>query len=376
MPSIQIEDFTKGVHIEKRTRLIVEDIRIGETSVRDLFSNSDSNVVSDEDYLSRKQETIILKVKDRRFLSRLNYLILTNEPAYLIVQLVDPRKGSSASGIVRWFRRTIYFFLGDSDFKQLKYPITINLPPCDRLTQIIFHGMHTQIDDKITEITKSGQTEASVSLDHLFLLLQKDRLDAFMRKLGPLEKTCPGAFRLLSWARNEEVYGFEFKRYAVTPELGSVLDAISKSIAQYQKWQRYDFKISVVGYTDSTAVMKPEESKFFLDPAKTGVRSLTSRPRLEVHYRNCHDDHPVDGVPKYVDFFRPSGGQLVRSIIETNCELGAARAYSATAFLVERLGRNNMHYEYATGGISPTGSADDLKRKVDLKIVVKAATKQ
>lgn len=371
MPAIQLEDAVRGISVPKKPRFLVKDIRIGNTSVLDLFLISDSPVISKREYYSFRDEIITIRLKEERLLSRLKYISLTAVPDFLTVYLVDPQN----DGALRWVREKASPVFGPGFSAQLIYPIEIDLPPCDRLTQVIFHGMHTQLDEKIAEITKTGQTEASVSLDYLFLLLQRGRLDAFMRKLGPIEKTCPGAFRLLSWARNEEVYGFEFKRYAVTPELGSVLDTISKSIAQYQRWQRYDFKISVVGYTDTAAVMKPEESKFYLDPARTGVKSLASRPHLEIHYRNCHGNHPVDGVPQYVDFFRSSGGQLVRSIIETNCELGAVRAYSATAFLLERLGRKNMQYEYATGGISPTGGAADLKRKVDLKIVVKAATK-
>jgi hypothetical protein len=240
------------------------------------------------------------------------------------------------------------------------------------VTQVIFQGIDSHLQE---QITKAGQTEASVSLDQLFLLLRKDRLDSFMNKLGPIEKICPDAFNLLKWIRNDEVHGFEFKKYAVTPELSSVLDVISKSLAGFQKWQRYDFRVAVVGYTDPTAVQNPRESKFYLNSTRTGVKSLASRQHLEVLYRECSGDHLVTSTPQYIDFFTSDVQQLVRSPIETNCELGAVRAYAATAFLVERLGRQNMQYEYATGGISPTAGADELKRKVDLKIIVKAATK-
>lgn len=363
MPPIQLEETLRGISIQKRPRFLIEDIRIGDTSVLGLFLNSDSDQVSTRDYYRLGKETISIRLREDRLLSRLKYIALTNEPAYLDVYLVDPRK----SGALRRLREKASSFWGPGFSKQFRYPITINLPVCERVTQVIFYGIDAHLQHEVTK----GQTEISVSLEHLFQLLRKDRLDSFMKKLGPIEKICPGAFRLFEWIRNEAVYGFEFKRYEVTPELGSVLDAIAKSLARFQRWQRYDFRILVVGYTDPVAVQDPGKSRFFLDSARTGVKSLASKP-LAVYYRGCNGNRPVSGNLQYVDFFTPAG-QLVRSPIETNCELGAVRAFAATAFLVERLGRKNIQYLYATGGISPTGSTEEFQRKVDLKIVVKAA---
>ncbi len=368
MPPIQLEDTIRGISVPKRARFLVADIRIGGASVKDLFSNSDSADVSQSDYYSLKRETVTIRLKERRLLSRLKYLSLTDEHSYLVVILVDPRK----AGALRWIREKASILFGSGFSVQLKYPIATALPICERVTQVILSGIDSHLQEVIT---KAGQAETSISLDQLFLLLRRDRLDSFMNKLGPIERQCPVAVRLLKWVRNDEVQGFEFKKYEVTPELGSILDSLSTSLVGFKKWQRYNFRVSIVGYTDPKAVQDPKVSRFLLSPAKTGVKSLASRSRLDVYYKGCDEDRPTIGLPQYVDFFS-SSGRLVRSPIQTNCELGAVRAYAASAFVAERLGEANMEYEYATGGVSSSTGADEQKRKVEVKIVVKAAKKR
>ena len=105
---IRIPDAIHGIHVKKRTRFIVADIRVGATSVKDIFSNSDTSESYDDDYLSWKEEDIVIKLKEERFLSRFSYLALTNDPAYLTVYLVDPKEG----GLARWFREHLLSLSG------------------------------------------------------------------------------------------------------------------------------------------------------------------------------------------------------------------------------------------------------------------------
>ena len=142
------------------------------------------------------------------------------------------------------------------------------------LTQVIFQGIDSLLQ---SEIVKAGQVEGSLSLDQLFLLLRKDGLDAFMDKFGPIDPACP-AFRMLKWIRNEEVHGFEYEEYSVNSELGEILNAVSKSVSEFQKWSRYNFRISVVGYTDSITVqgnVNVKKSRLLARPQELASRAFT-----------------------------------------------------------------------------------------------------
>jgi hypothetical protein len=203
--------------------------------------------------------------------------------------------------------------------------------------------------------------------------LVKEDLDPFLAKLEPSEKDdpCFTTFTLLKWVRNQEAQGFEFSRYRLNDAPRDVLSIVATASGNVlQKWRLYALQIDVTGYTDAIAF----ETALPVDAASTGVAS--ARDPVRISYAGCANDRLTAREPQFLDFHAPAGTP-VGSTIDDNCELGAARAWVAAAFLRERLGTNHVAYRYGTGGIADAKGmkeSEALQRKVGVRITVRAAS--
>jgi hypothetical protein len=252
-------------------------------------------------------------------------------------------------------------------------PIAIEMTPCEKVTRIFY----TNIDAILRRtVTRAGQTQKPVTLDEVFELLLQEKILPFMDKLEPPEKKCFDNFTLWQWLQNQDATGFEFRQYTLNTAVKDVLTEIAKSLRDVQSWRRYALTIEVTGYTDPTKVDPQLHNQHYLSAAATGI--ATARDPLHIAYAGCADTRLTGASPRFLDFESPVGTPLGETF-DDNCELGAARAWVAAAFLRERLGTNHVEYRYGTGGVAgPAGDSKEgtLHRKVGVRIAVKAATGQ
>lgn len=365
---VHLNDLADGLTISKRERLRVKDIRVGSTSIKNLFLEVDANEVSSTGYYFGNDENVIIKLKDTRSLEELRSMLLArNQTSFIFVDLEDSKRD-----LLRSLYESNRSFLPEVEFlSTIKIPI---FDPCVRVTKVIFRGIDSIVK---REVKREGQTEVVLSLDSIFEMLIRENLGPFMADLGPSDdqsKSCT-TFNLLKWLRNEDVHGFEFQEYRINNDLQAILAAITDSLASMRGWKLHHFRIEVVGYTDQT----PVEAISLLGD-RTGVGSLEkSHTPLSVYLDGCLGDHLRGRTPRFVEFYATEG-ELVRSPLKSNCELGAVRAYVATAFMTERLQKQDVEFKYATGGVSSIdapnkndGKNDGLKRRIDVRITVMAA---
>ncbi len=257
--------------------------------------------------------------------------------------------------------------------KRIEIPFTIDYAtPCEEVTRVIYLAIGSEM---AKEVRLEGDSPTSIPLDHIFSLLLTDKVVPFIQHLSPIDRNnqCFKEFDLLNWLRNEKIEGFDLSDYALRQGLREVLRGIGGTLAG-MKWERYHFYIELIGYADQSVFQRARP----LSQRDTGIGGWNQiRHPLAVYYRGCKGNRLLEKNPTSVAFGEESE-MLVGGEIKDNCELGAARAYVATAFLVNLLGTNNIEYKYGTGGIIETNdrSLDYLNRRIEIRIVAKSAERR
>lgn len=312
---------------------------------------------------------VVVRFKDHDSRIRVQELLGQQENPHITLFLEDDGwvavvyETLSSLGIPLWGIK----FSGTKD-------IRVALNPCEMITAVVYRSIDAVLK---RSIERAGQTGTPVTLDEVFALLLKGEIEPFIDRLEPIqvEHSCFKTFSLLNWLRDKQAQGFEFAGYRITDDLKGILGSVVRSLRDMQYWQRYQFWISVTGYTDDIRFGEEEikEQERELLAVKTGVQHLDDP--LRIFYAGCSGDELDAGEPVDIDF-GSSGQKEVGKLIENNCELGAVRAYVALAFLRQDLRNSAVVCQYATGGIPPSapkGKEDPLTRKVDIRFRVLAA---
>ncbi len=363
--SVPLEEFVKGVSFSEKIRLKVNDILVGEVSVKHLFQNIEQKKPSWwEYYFILPKNNLSLIVNNPEHLEELRLTLAVQHTDRLKVILQDDRET-----ILRriWVVRDRYE-------KVIEIPIVIT--PCDEITRIIY----TSINSIIKEQTqKQGETEEHIDLDEVFDMLLRDKIEPYIAGLDAVKKddSCFKTFQLFTWLDGKDVYGFDLGEYRIHEGLQGLLDLVIDVLVKiYSNWERSNLSVRIIGYTDLATV---NTDGIDLQMDRTGIDdwSKIENP-LDVRYSGCSDDRVEGNAPVYISFITGEEKQIGQKKIRNNCELGAVRAYVAMVYLINKLGPNGVKYSYATGGIysSPNDNdkkKDPKKRKINIEFTIKAA---
>jgi hypothetical protein len=363
----RLSQLAAGIRVPARVGFRVDQLKIGRVDVKGLFVIAGGGKPSTATYYLGPGNDILIRVRDELSLQELRAIALVKEGVPLEVVLRDDTKSRLLALYERW--RLIF----PSPILQRVVQIPIDLDPistCDKVTRIFYHGIDSILR---TEIRKAGQTSAQVRLDAVYALLLKEKIEPFLASLDPVARNnpCFGTFALLKWLRNEKVEGFEFGKYTLHSGLRGILSGVSDSLLAMRP-QLYHIEIEVIGFADPTPI---KETSIPLQASASGVNYLTNIGQaLNVYYEGCSGDALSGSAPRLIDFGAGVGSRVVNAI-KNNCELGAVRAYVAAAYMMGRLGTAWVAYRYGTGGVLRMQGDDLRKRRVEVKIKVKSASK-
>jgi hypothetical protein len=366
LASVKLKELVAGVRIPRRVGSRITAMRIGQVAVEKLFVFPAERAPSAATYYLRRSDDILVKVRDEAALQELRAIALVRESMPLEVVLRDDTK----SAVRSFYERCQSLFPALRLERVVRIPLELELvSTCDRVTRIFYHGVDSILS---SEVRRAGQTQVMVSLDAVFTLLLKERIEPFLASLDPVTRAdpCFGTFGLLKWLRHEEVERFEWGGYSLLAGLKGILFGVAESLMGMQRQHQLNrIEIDLVGYADPTAV-----KAIPLRAADTGVDDLSAgRYALRVHYGGCSGDKLTGNAPRLVEFLATGGLPAIGDAIKSNCELGAVRAYVAAAYLKGRLGNRQVSYRYGTGGVLRADVDDARKRKVDVRIRVMGA---
>ncbi|HEX8141310.1 MAG TPA: hypothetical protein VF553_01865 [Pyrinomonadaceae bacterium] len=361
--NIRLEEFNSGVSFEEQMRLKVKNIFVGEISVKRLFKDTDDKSPPwTERYGSIKTSRKNIVIKNEDSLEELRQTLAAQDTDHLTV-------------ILEGDQDTIWRSLWGSyydQWNQKTLEIYITRTPCDVINRIIYNKINSIVKEQAQE---QGETDKHIDLDQLFTLLLRDEIEPYLAQLDKVKKEdpCFNTFQLYKSLTGEEIRGFGSGKYRLGEGLKGLLDpAIDALVDTSTNWTRYSLSVRVVGYTDLVQV---RTEKIELRREETGIDdwSKIEKP-LDVHYLGCSNDH-LDG--KNFAFIRLSSseGKSIEQKISNNCELGAVRAYVTAVYILNKLGRDNVEYVYATGGpdFSSNKREDQNKRKINVEFIIRAA---
>lgn len=360
--TVPVEKFgvRRGVILNEQMRLEVKDILAGNKSVKALFEDLEYKEPSLREYYSLKKRDINLLISNPEHLEKLRQTIAEQKTDRLKVILEDDRK--------TFWRGWSLWSSEDRYRKVIEIPVATTT--CDKVTRIIYERINSIIKDKIQ---KAGETEQHINLGEVFNLLLRDEIEPYIDNLKSVEKNdpCFETFQLLKWLRGEDVPGFDFEKYRINEHLQGLLEPVVGALKDIQSNStQYHLVVKTVGYTDNVPV-----EAIRLQKEETGIGydgwSAIQNP-LDVRYDGCTDNRLNNSAAGYIGYNSGVGRKIGHNIIN-NCELGAVRAYVATVYLMNKLGRDGAEYSYATGGVSNDEKDDAKKRKINIELTIKAA---
>jgi hypothetical protein len=362
---VRLGDFVKGVSVSAQTRFKVGDVTVGETSVKSLFEVFLPGDPSMWDYYTGKRGNVTLRIKSQAHLAQLNQIIVEQRSSGLAILLRDDRDV---------FLKRVWGLRDGSRFRRI-VELRVILPPlsCDAITRIVYQTIKARITDQL-----QGETDTRIDLDVVFDKLMGGQIDLFMASLQHVtpRDRCFRTLQLLKWLKGDEVAGFEFGEYGLNEGLQALVDPVIDALNDSRKrWERYHLNVRIVGYTDPILVKK-KEIDIRLDKTGVGNWDIVGN-RLNVWYSGCDGEALSGRVPQYVDFGN-NRGRRIDGKISNNCELGAVRAYVAMVYFMNRLGRKDIEYSYAAGGVYAGRNAVNDKdgsrhRRMDIELTIKAA---
>lgn len=362
---VPIEKFREkdGVVLNEQMRLWLKDIRVGGVSVKGLFEGDEYVKPSTTQYYLLTKRKINLLINSPENLELLRLMIGKDKDGLLVVELRDEEEGFWRS----WFSDDARYG------KAIK--IKVVTTTCDKVTRIIYDRLNSIVKERIQKV---GETEEHVDLDAVFKKLLTDEIEPYLDGLDEAEQKdpCFDTFQLLKWLRGEDVSGFAFAEYRINQQLKDLLEPVADALNDVsERWTKYHLDVKAVGYTDVTPV-----KGISLQKEKIGIEAdilgSVQNP-LDVRYGGCTRNSPDSPSLVYVTF-ESTAGRQVGQHIEDNCELGAARAYVATVYLTNKLGRDGVQYSYATGGVysganNVNVNDDSKKRRINIEFTIKAA---
>jgi hypothetical protein len=367
---VTLEQLYAGHFVRIKERFAVSRVQIAGKDVTELFVLQARRPTA---WAPSRLTYAKIKIRNQQSLLKLQTLLTQQKDPRLVLIIEDD------GWIATIYRGLPQFIQISKKFKDTIH-VPVDLTPCEEITAIIYKNIDAVLK---RVIERAGQTGEPVTLDYVFELLVKEKINPFMarmERLRPLEAQhkCFATFSLLNWLRKKEAKGFEFAGYRITDDLKEILGRVGSSLRETQGWQRHQFRIYVIGYTDDIRFGKDDYGggrELQLLAGRAGIRSLSDP--LRIWYAGCSGDvlnnkDPVD-IP-----FGSTGQREVGDLVSDNCELGAVRAYVALAFLRQVMGTDAVEYLYATGGISPTapkGVEDAATRKAEIRFRVMAARK-
>jgi len=354
--TIRPDDLLKGIPLHKKQRMFVQDIVAGSVSVKHLFEPIHDKAPSVfEYYVTTASHSLTLRVGSPEQLETVLETLALQHTTKLKVILRDDRDT---------FLRGKWPF--DESYFNSVVEWTVAETPCEQITHIVYR----KVRDAVRERLREGSTGRRVALNTVFDILLRGEIDSFMRSLGPARgrPPCLDTFELLQWLKGEQVAGFGFGEYELREGMRESLRPAADALLEMRRdWKQYRLRIRVVGYTDASTVEKKKE----LRAEATGIE-LTEP--LDVRYLGCSGDTLDDKTFRYAALGDRRGSTITGQIVN-NCELGAVRAYVALAYFAQRLGREGIDYEYATGGVHPLAQKRDAThRKLDIQFEVRAAS--
>jgi hypothetical protein len=357
---VPLEAFTGVVYIPTQLRFEVASLKVGDVSVFDLFR--DPNTIHAAwwkgGYFSPQDRKLMLKSGAE--LETLREVIKAQGADSLKVSLKD-----NHLSVWSWIPGLESIYSQDCN---------IALTSCPKRTELIY----TELSQRTQEqLQIEGETTAHLEVNDVFYKLLSDTLKDYMKDLpAPMSSPCLSEIELRKFLDTRGKQGFEARGYQLYPGLKSFLDVLTEAMQDAAKdWSPYHLDVKIIGYTDHNEVGKPIE----LLTGKTGIDEYVwhSTPYpLEVYYDGCNKSSLIDG-PRYLDFSSNAQSNPIKEIVN-NCELGAVRAYVATAYLRNKLGTDNVSFSYATGGIArksigKTGPVDPDDRRIELEFTMKGA---
>jgi hypothetical protein len=348
-----------GVVLKEQKRLEVKYILAGDENVKSLFEGLEFKEPSTLEYYFLRSREINLFINTPEQIEKLRQTIAAQKTDRLKVVLQDDRD--------TYWRGWSWWSSEDRYKKVIEIPVATTT--CDKITRIIYERINSIIKDRIQ---KAGETEQRIDLGEVFNLLLRDEIEPYIANLKPVEKSdpCFETFQLLKWLRGEDVPGFDFQEYRINEHLQGLLEPIVGALKDIQASStQFHLTVKTVGYTDNVPV-----KAISLQKEGTGIGGdgwSTIQNPLDVRYGGCTGDGLDNTAPVYIGY-NSGTGKMIGHNIRTNCELGAVRAYVATVYLMNKLGRDGVEYSYATGGVS-NEKDDAKKRKINIELTIKAA---
>lgn len=370
--SVELDALLDGVSFPAQAQFRVADILVGKSSAKSLFVKIPWHELSRLDYTLFRERDTRLRVRNREALATLQKLLLDNRASGVTVLLVDDQKLYA-----KWPG------LGDEQRYRKEILIGVQVPggPCIEMNRIVYQVINTRIKKELQEKQLEGQTERHINLNEIFDLLLRERINRFMTTLDPISKNAPACIRTLQlwrWLNAVEAPGFVSGEYRLHAGLKNLLDPVVDTLnAVPSQWNRNRLQLRVAGYTDAVPVVDPID----LSTKETGVDDWSKTGnRLDIWYRGCSGNLLSGTTLQYLHLGEQSGTRVPPKI-RNNCQLGAARAYVATVYVVNRLHWTDIEYSFATGGertplISGEKRDSSRRRAVEIEMVVKAARQQ
>ncbi len=367
---VQLAALLDGVSFPAQAQFRVADILVGKSSAKSLFEDIPWSALSRLEYTMFRERDARLRIRNREALAALQQLLLDNRASGVTVLLVDNQRLYA-----KWPG------LGDEKRYRKEILIGVQVPgrPCIEMNRIVYQAINTRIKDGLHLI--EGQTERHINLNELFDVLLRERINDFMKNLDPISKDAPACirtFQLWEWLNAKEASGFVSGEYRLHEGLKNLLDPVVDTLnAVPSQWGRNRLQLRVAGYTDAV----PVEEAIDLSTKETGVDDWSkTRNRLDIWYRGCSGNLLSGNTLQYLRLGEQNGTRVPQRI-RNNCQLGAARAYVATVYVMNRLQWAEIEYSFATGGERTPLTSDEKRdsprrRAVEIEMVIKAARQQ
>jgi hypothetical protein len=366
--SARAESFLDGVPLQQTGRLKVKAISVAGKSVAGLFQNLDTDTLSP------------LTIKDTNALKELRQA-LEAKPSPRIEVLLEDLEDYPL--VRKWYEVAQSWLKVESYEEWKRYPIYIDVvqTPCAEARHLVLE----KIESAVRERTKVKQAGKEIDLDDVFNRLLNDSIVRYLDTLEDVagDSECSKTVQLRRWLKGEEIAEYISGTYEVVENLRLALDPVLEVLEQARaEDDRYKLQVKVVGYTDAV----PVTGTIILSEDGTGVDdwTLVRRPP-EVFYSRCAGNNMTVEEPAYARL-NEGGETRVTRTIRDNCELGAARAYTAAVYMLQKLRSNGVEYDYATGGVSRdarkkvipdagtnTRPDDPKARKVSIKFILNTA---
>jgi hypothetical protein len=353
---VPLEAFTGAVYIETQSRFEVASITVGKTRVDYLFNlNTPQAAWWKGGYFALQPRKLM--VKSGADWETLREKVKAEGADELKVNLKDDHLS-----IWSWIPglRDIY-----------SQDCRIALTSCEQRTQLIYTKLSQRTQE---QLQIKGEATADLKVDDVYYKLLNDTLKDYMKDLPvPVDGPCVNEIKLKEFLDGRGTEGFSSRGYQLYQGLEGFLDTMAVVMRDAAKnWSPYHLDVKIIGYTDHDRVGR----KIDLLTTETGIdESVWRSTPLEVYYDGCQND--LIKQPHYVEYSSNAQANPIKDI-ENNCQLGAVRAYVATAYLRSKLGTDNVSYSYATGGIAraSTGRAGPVNpddRRIEVEFTMKGA---